>query len=50
MDRRTFLWLGAGGLAPFPLHNPNVLLDEDTLPVGSALLANCAIRWLSLTN
>jgi amidohydrolase len=46
----VFLQLGAGGLAPFPLHNPNVLLEEDTLPVGSALLANCAIRWLGLAD
>ena len=43
-----FLQLGAGGLADYPLHNPNVLLDEAALPVGSALLANCAIQWLQL--
>jgi len=43
-----FLQLGAGGLADFPLHNPNVLLDEAALPVGSALLANCAVQWLLL--
>jgi len=45
-----FLQLGAGGLANFPLHNPNVLLDEAALPVGSALLANCAIQWLRLNS
>ncbi|NCB06340.1 MAG: hypothetical protein EOM69_12585 [Clostridia bacterium] len=27
-------------------HNPAALFDEDALPVGAALLANCADRWL----
>ena len=28
------------------MHNPAVLLDEDALPYGAAILANCAERWL----
>ena len=41
-----FLWLGAGGKDNYSLHNPNVVFDESALPVGAAVLANCAINWL----
>lgn len=40
-------WLGAGGPNNYPLHNPNVVLDEDALPLGSSVLANCALEWLN---
>lgn len=41
-----YLWLGAGKKDNYPLHNPNVIFDEKALPIGAAVLANCAIRWL----
>ena len=31
---------------PYPLHNPGVLLNEDTLPLGAAIHAHCAFEWL----
>ena len=40
------LWLGAGGKDNYSLHNPNVVFDESALPVGAAVLANCAFHWL----
>ena len=40
-------WLGAGSVDNYPLHNPNVVFDEDALPLGSAVLANCAMKWLN---
>lgn len=30
----------------WPAHNPKVLFNEDVLPIGSAYLAHCAVRWL----
>lgn len=42
-----FMWLGAGKPGNYPLHNPNMVLDEDVFPLGSAILANCAIEWLA---
>lgn len=27
-------------------HNPKVVYDEDVLPVGAAILSNCAFKWL----
>lgn len=27
-------------------HNPKVIFNEDALPVGAAMLAHCATRWL----
>ncbi len=41
-----FIWAGAGNKDNYPLHNPNVVLDEKVLPIGAAVLANCAINWL----
>lgn len=41
-----YLWLGAGHEGNYPLHNPNVVFDENALPIGAAVLANCAFQWL----
>lgn len=41
-----FIWAGAGNKDNYPLHNPNVIFDEKVMPVGAAVLANCAINWL----
>lgn len=30
----------------YPLHNPKVTFDEEQLPMGAAVLAGCAMRWL----
>lgn len=39
-------WIGAGGINDYPLHNPNLILNEEVMPNGCAVLANCAINWL----
>jgi amidohydrolase len=31
----------------FPHHNPNVVFDEDALPLGAAIYAQCATQWLN---
>lgn len=31
----------------YPNHNPNVIFNEDCLPVGTAIFAYCAYRWLA---
>ncbi|MDR0451091.1 MAG: amidohydrolase [Treponema sp.] len=41
-----FLQLGAGGPGSYPLHNPNMTLDESVFALGSAIYANCAAEWL----
>ncbi len=41
-----FIWAGAGNETNFPLHNPNVKFEENMMPFGAAILANCAINWL----
>lgn len=41
-----FLCLGAGKPGAYPMHNPNMTLDESVFAQGSAILANCAIQWL----
>lgn len=45
----TYIMIGAG----FPTntnapsnHNPNVVFNEDVLPIGAAMLAHCSTRWL----
>ena len=41
--------LGAGDRASGydkAMHNPAIVLDENCLPYGAAVLANCAVRWL----
>lgn len=30
----------------FPLHNAKVSFDESALPIGAAVMAECAFRWL----
>ena len=30
----------------YPLHHPKVTFDESVLPIGSAVYANAAMRWL----
>lgn len=47
----TFLYLSAGfpdERGDAPAHNPKVRFNEDVLPIGTAVLAHCAIRWLSV--
>lgn len=41
-----FVFLGAGQPGNAPLHSPNMVLDEEVLPVGAALHANVAAAWL----
>lgn len=41
-----FLFLGAGKPGNAPLHSPQMILDEDVLPVGAAVYANTAFQWL----
>lgn len=43
----TYLMLGArvdGN--PYPHHNPRVLFDENAMPLGAAMHAQCAFEWL----
>ena len=42
-----FIFLGAGAPENAPLHSPQMVLDEDVLPLGAALHANVAISWLN---
>lgn len=45
----TFFAVGAQPTDPaqvYPNHNPNVVFNEDCLPVGAAMFAQCAYRWL----
>lgn len=46
----VFLAIGAAPEDPklvYPNHNPNVIFNEDCLPIGAAVFAHCAFRWLS---
>lgn len=36
----------AAGDPGYPLHHPKVRFDEDALPYGAAIYAQCAINWL----
>ena len=39
----------AGGLKEgynYAMHNPHATLDEEALPYGSAVMVNCAMKWL----
>ena len=40
------VWLGAGTESSAPLHNPDMQLDEDCLPIGAAIYVNVAWGWL----
>ena len=42
-----YAFMGAGSPDGYPLHNPNMVLDENAFALGSAILANCAVKWLS---
>ncbi|MCI8691068.1 MAG: amidohydrolase [Oscillibacter sp.] len=42
-----FGFLGAGGPGNYPMHNPRMTIDETALPLGAAVLANCAAEWLT---
>ena len=47
----AYLLLGAGTAqenAAFgkPMHNERVVFNEEILPLGSAILAHCSLRWL----
>ena len=44
-----FLAIGARPLEDekaYPNHNPNVIFNEDCLPLGAAIFAQCAFEWL----
>ncbi|MBT2733521.1 M20 family metallopeptidase [Bacillus sp. ISL-7] len=44
-----FMWAGANGLEDrnYPLHNPNVVLDEGVIPWGVAVAVHTAINWIN---
>ncbi|MFR2965330.1 MAG: M20 metallopeptidase family protein [Anaerovoracaceae bacterium] len=41
-----FATIGVGNKDAAPMHNPNMVVDEDMLPYGAALHANVAVNWL----
>ena len=41
-----YAFMGAGSPDGYPLHNPNMVLDESAFALGTAILANCAVEWL----
>ena len=41
-----FGFIGAGRPENAPLHSPQMVLDEDVLPIGAAIHANVAASWL----
>ncbi len=41
-----FMTLGAGKPGAYPMHNPNMVLDESVFKLGAAIHANCAFEWL----
>jgi len=47
-----FMWAGASvsGVDHYPLHNPNVVLDEGVIPLGVAVLVHTAINWINQFN
>jgi amidohydrolase len=45
----VFLTIGAkpeDGSKVYPNHNSNVVFNEDCLPIGAAMFAQCAFEWL----
>lgn len=42
-----FAFLGAGSPGNAPLHSPQMVLDEDVLPLGAAVHASVAVSWLN---
>jgi amidohydrolase len=47
-----FMWAGSNGLGDsnYPLHNPNIMLDEGVIPLGVAVVVHSAISWLHQAN
>lgn len=47
-----FMWAGSNGLGNqnYPLHNPNIILDEGVLPLGVAVVVHSAINWLNASH
>ncbi|GHU78752.1 peptidase [Clostridia bacterium] len=41
-----YAFLGAGAVDGYPVHNPNMVLDESAFVNGAAIYANCAVEWL----
>lgn len=41
-----YAFMGAGSPDGYPLHNPNMVLDESAFALGTAILANSAVKWL----
>lgn len=41
-----YAFMGAGSPDGYPLHNPNMVLDESAFAIGTAILANSAVKWL----
>lgn len=41
-----YSFIGAGKPDGFPIHSPNMVLDESALTYGTAVYANCAVGWL----
>lgn len=41
-----FAFIGAGKEGNAPLHSPQMVLDEEVLPIGAAVHANVAVSWL----
>ena len=47
----SYLLLGAGTaqenpIFGRPMHNASVVFNEDVLPIGSGIFAQCAVKWL----
>lgn len=40
------VWIGAGHEGWSPVHNPAMKINEDCLPIGTAIYAASAIEWL----
>lgn len=41
-----FAFMGTGKPDGYPLHSPNMVLDENGFAIGTAILANSAAEWL----
>ncbi len=46
-----FMWASSNSLGNqnYPLHNPNIVLDEGVLPLGVAVIVHSAISWLNIS-
>ena len=45
----TFMYLSAGYMderGTYPAHHPKAQFNEEVCPIGTACLAQCAVRWL----